>query len=126
MPGILDGLAATVYRAFENKLDLGTLRQEQGGIQNDLGDKVRSEVVEYPCQGFTDKYNDVFRARAGIPEGDVKVMIFGASLPAGVRPGKDDKVMMNAAWWQIRKAETDPATALWECQSFSIPPQGES
>ena len=123
MPGLLDGqLARQIYAGFRNKLQKGTLWRagiaSSGGLDG-YGDPIATDPQTWPMQGFTDAYNDVFRAQAGIPEGDVKVCIFAKSLPAGIRPGKDDKAFINGQWWQLRKAATDPATALWTCQAFA-------
>lgn len=124
--GILDGqLAQAVYDGFKGRLLKGTLRREVIGDSSgldELGDAVAPEPVSWGAQGFTDEYSDFFKAQAGIPTTDLKVCIFAKSLPAGVRPQKDDKVSLTQAgvttWYQVRKVMTDPATALWTCQSF--------
>lgn len=121
MPGLLDGqLAKQIYAGFKNRLQKGQLWRAgvaaSGGLDA-YGDPAATDPQTWNMQGFTDQYSDTFRATAGIPEGDVKVCIFAQSLP--VRPSKDDKAFINGQWWQLRKAVTDPATALWTCQSFA-------
>ncbi len=67
-------------------------------------------------------------SRSGIPNTDVKVNIFGASVP-GYQPAKDDIVRLDrktktgvvSTWYQLRGSRTDPAQALWVCQAFVIP-----
>ncbi len=126
MPGLLDGqLARTIYQGFRNKLLTGQLRKAVPSISGGLlpnGDPIATAIVLYTCQGFVEGYSAIYKARAGIPETDSKVNVFAASLPAGVRPEKDDKVKFLGTWWQLRKAETDPATALWTCQAYQCTP----
>jgi len=127
--GLLDGqLAQAVYLGFKGKLLKGSLRRagvaESGGLDS-RGDPLATDPQTWACQGFTEDYSDYFRATTGVPEGDLKANIFAKSLPAGVRPLKDDQVSFTQAgvttWYQVRKAATDPATALWVCQAFAIP-----
>jgi hypothetical protein len=126
VPGLLEGqLASAIYAGFKGKLSKATLWRsvgaESGGLDA-LGDELAIVPTIWPGQGFTDNYSDAFKARAGIPETDLKVCLFAKSLPAGVRPLKDDKVNIptgSAAWYQLRKADTDPATALWTCQAYA-------
>ncbi len=124
--GVLDGqLAAAVYAGFKGKLLKGTLRREvlgdSGGL-DEFGDPIAPTPQTWGLQGFTDNYSDFFRASSGIPTTDLRVSVFAKSLPAGVRPQKDDKVSLAQAgvttWYQLRRVTTDPATALWTCQSF--------
>ena len=126
MPGLLDGaIASAVYAGFKGRLLTGTLRQSSAATLDDLGDPATPTDTDYPVQGFVDGYSAVFRAQAGIPIEDVRVSIFGKSMPTGVRPGRDDRVRMRQAgvdtWYQLRTAEVDPAGALWECQAYAIP-----
>ena len=127
--GILDGpLAQSIYAGFQGKLLVGLLRRTDvagsGGL-NDKGDPNAVAPATYDCQGFVDKFSAFTRKQAGIPETDLKVCIFGASLPAGFEPQKDDQVKFTragvATWYQLRTADVDPAGALWECQGFVIP-----
>lgn len=129
--GVLDGqLANAIFAGFKGRLSKGRLLRISGetGV-DDMGDATGGTPTLTPLEGFEDKYSDFFRATAGIPDTDLKVCIFGASLPAGVRPTKDDKVALTRAgvetWYQLRKDGVDPAGALWECQAFVIPkPKG--
>jgi len=123
--GLLDGdLAKAVYGAFKGRLLKGVIRQSvvasSGGL-DDLGDPLASAPIETTIQGFAEDYSESFRVSAGIPMGDVKVNIFAESMP-GNRPSKDDLVRLDrgarSTWYQIRRVATDPAEALWTCQSF--------
>lgn len=125
--GLLDGqLAQAIYNGFKGKLLKGSLRREvlgdSGGL-DEFGDPVAPTPVIWTLQGFTDEYSDFFKATAFVPTTDLKVNVFAKSLQ--VRPQKDDKVSFTQAgvvtWYQVRKVATDPATALWVCQSFVCP-----
>lgn len=129
--GLLDGqIAAAIYAGFKGKLLKGQLRRvtvsESGGL-DDLGDPLARSISYFPFEGFDDGYDAAYMARAGIPIGDSKVSAFAKSL--GTRPQKDDKLELpkgSGTWYQVRKVDSDPATALWVCQSYSIPPPVDS
>lgn len=114
-----------VFAAFRGKLLTGVIRQARVGISgglDDYGDAIDVGFVESKCEGFTENYSDAFKAASGIPQTDIKVNIFGGSIP-GITPGKDDLVMLKGItgvqWYQLRgPVKTDPATALWNCQAF--------
>lgn len=128
MAGILDGsLADAIYKGFKGKLLTGSIRQlvtpESGGLDS-FGDPQDGVPVYTALEGFAEDYDDAFRARAGIPQTDVKVNVFAKSIP-GIVPSKDDIVRLRQAgvdtWYQLRRAKIDPAGALWECQAFVVP-----
>jgi hypothetical protein len=120
--GLLDRqLARQLLQGFQGKNILQAAKLWRavptGGLDSH-GDPVSSTPTLWDFQGFTEDYNDAFRRAAGIPELDIRVNIFGASLPPGIIPMKDDKAFIAGQWWQIRKPGTDPAKALYVCQSF--------
>jgi len=124
MAGLLDGqLASAIYAGFKNKLLVGTLRRravdEAEGLDA-LGDPQHFTETDYTCQGFVDNYSEFFRMSLGIPDTELKVCIFAKSLPAGVRPLKDDLVRFQSIWYQLKTVATDPATALWECRASRV------
>jgi len=126
--GILDGpLAQSIYDGFKGKLLSGTLRKNVEGDSGALdgkGDPIDVAPTDYDTEGFVDNYDDAYRARAGIPQTDVMVGIFGKSID-GVIVEKDDIASFTRSgvttWYQVRRAKLDPAGALWDCQSFVIP-----
>jgi hypothetical protein len=119
-PLLTGQLAKAIYAGFKGKLLSGSLRRVAPGGLDQYGDTVPGTVTTYPCEGFTDKYDDAYRARAGIPETDLIVNIFAQSLPAGIQPTKDDTAQFLGTWYQLRAVKTDPATALWVCQAYEI------
>lgn len=123
MASFLSGsLAKALNDGFKGQSLPATLRKVEtansGGLDA-FGDPLVPVATSYPCKGFTDAYSAFFKAGSGIPETDLKVCIFAASLASGIRPERDDKVYLGGAWYQIRQCDTDPATALWTCQAFA-------
>jgi len=120
MPGILEGkLAKDIFRGFKGLLLKGTLRRETLGTTLDTyGDPTTDSVTNYSVEGFTSSYSDFYRARAGIPETDLKVNIFAESSP-GLTPMKDDLVQFQSVWYQLRSVSHDPAKALFVCQAYA-------
>lgn len=117
---LLEGqIANQIFNGFKGKLLTGTLtRNVPTGATDSNGDAVTSET-NYSCEGFVSSYEETFRARAGIPETDSKVNIFGKSID--VEPKKDDIVTFNAGeYWKVRRVKVDPAGALYVCQSYRI------
>jgi hypothetical protein len=126
---ILTNLPQTIFAAFNGKLLNGTLWRYvigESGNLTDQGDPIEGTPTTWSMQGFVDDYDAAYRQRAGIPEGDAKVSVFGASLPSGIAPRRDDRINMQGQWWQVRKIATDPAQALYVCQSFVCPAPGGS
>lgn len=122
MVGLLEGaIAKAIYDGFKGKLLKGTLRRtapDSAAGLDKLGDPQDVEKLSWRCQGFVDNYSEAFRTQHQIPDTDAKVCIFAKSLPAGVRPQKDDIVEIpTGTSYQLRSPiMTDPATALWECR----------
>lgn len=87
---------------------------------DDYGDPVETATATWPVRGFDDDYDAAYRARAGIPESDVKVCVIGSGLPT--EPRKDDVITLSARGaqtrYRVRAVRSDPARALWECQAY--------
>lgn len=127
--GLLTGdIANEIFKGFKGLLLKGTLVRDNPSTTIDsLGDPITVTTQSWPCEGFVDNYSAHTKAAAGIPATDSKVCIFAKSLPAGIRPQKDDRVTMTngviATDWQLRASIViDPAGALWECQAFAPEP----
>lgn len=122
---LLDGdIAKQIYQGFKGKLSKGKLRKitREGGL-DDNGDPYAEVPVYYSVEGFVDMYTEFYMKENGVPDTDLKVCVFGQSIP-GIDIGKDDKIRMKylgrQQWFQVRKPRIDPAGALWECQAFKI------
>lgn len=117
--GLLDGdIAKQIFAGFKGKLLKGTIRQEVPSGVDSNGDPIVS-VVETAIEGFLDEFSAFYKATAGIPDTDFKANFFAQSA-ASVTPTRDDKILLGGKWCQVRKVMTDPATALYECQVFSV------
>lgn len=118
---LLGQLAKQIDDAFKADGQIpitGTLTRSTVTGLDEFGDPIVSETV-YTVRGFVDSYSDYIRATAGIPQGDRKVSIFGASLP--VEPQIEDVVTLSGYGpLKIRNLESDPAKALYVCQSFPV------
>ncbi|RVC47583.1 hypothetical protein EN781_00150 [Mesorhizobium sp. M4A.F.Ca.ET.090.04.2.1] len=113
-------LAKTIAKAFKGKLLKGTLRREVPGTGNDsFGDPNSGSVATYPFEGIREDYTATFRAQAGIPSTDVRVLIIAGSI--GTAPKQDDQVLIRSAWHKVRAIESiDPANATYALQCFEI------
>lgn len=125
MPSFLDAMPAAIFAGFKGKLRTGIIRYRAAPSGTDAhGRPTGGGIIDQPLEAFDDQYSAATRALAGIPATDLKVCIFAASLPAGFKPGKDMMVRLDkpigAVWYQLRGADTDPATALWTCPAFEI------
>ena len=126
--GFLDGdLASQIYKGFKGKLLIGVIRQRalaDSGALDALGDPIELAATDTAIEGFVENYDTAYAAKAGIPQTDIAVNIFGKSCP-GVVPGKDEIVRFRQGgidtWYQLRAAKTDPALALYSCRAFVIP-----
>lgn len=122
MPLLTGDLAQAVFDGFRGLLLTGELRREiKSGVLDDYGDPVGNTIEYFSIEGFSSRYSAFYRAQAQIPETDVKVSIFAKSND-GLVPRKDDKVIMNGVWYQLREVSVDPAGALYVCQAFVISP----
>lgn len=116
------GLAQSIYEGFKGKLLKGELRRYGGAVTLDShGDPGPASYEAWTIEGYEDNYSAFFRSNAGIPDTDFKLCFFAASAdPAGLVPQENDVANLGRGWASVRKAATDPAQALWECQSFRI------
>ena len=123
MASPLDTLASTIYRGFRGRTFSGVLTRPVASSTKDAhGDAVPGTPLTYTFEGFTDEYSDATRARAGIPEDDLMLCIFAASMD--VPPQQDDRAVLSGGpnsgqTLVIRSAKTDPAGALYTCRAYA-------
>jgi hypothetical protein len=118
-------LANAIYNGFKGKLLKGTLTRMVGGTGTDeFGDPVGATSQLFPFEGMTDTFSAMFRAQAGIPETDIKVLIIAKSITT--EPKNDDKLSITNAQsgtknLQVRKiVEIDPARATYTLQCYEV------
>lgn len=118
MVSFLEGqLKNAIATGFKSRLLIGTLTRETSSTVNSYGDPVPGAPATYTVEGFIDEYSDIYRAQAGIPEGDSKVILILGNCET--EPKKDDQITFtNWPSMKVRKVKIDPARATAECQSF--------
>lgn len=83
----------------------------------DLTDGQALAEKRYPCRGFIDSY--ALRQIDGttVQRGDKKILIIGDTLPAGVIPEPNDRIVAEGITHVIQGTpERDPAIATYVCQ----------
>lgn len=126
--GLLDGqIADLIYQGFKGQLLSITLGRDvipDSPVVDSRGNVTNAVPTTWSGEGFVEDYDEMYRMNAGIPHTDSKVNIFIKSLPSGVVPIKDDEATLNRGFgsekWKIRKCTTDPAGALYVCQSYQV------
>lgn len=117
--GLLDGqIKAAIANGFRGKLLKGTLRKVTAAGRSSNGDPTTAPA-DYACQGFREAYSAFFRAQAGIPDDDVKIVLIAGLC--GAAPVSGDKINLSGGWWQVRKVDIDPAGATYSAQCFGVP-----
>jgi hypothetical protein len=121
---LLEGeLRDAVAEALRDELLSGTLRRTERALsagRDEHGDPTDLVQRSWDVVGFVEGYSEAFRAQAGIPATDVRVNLLAGTLPATVRPTPDDRVEVGGKTYQLRRVQTDPATALFDCQAFEV------
>lgn len=73
--------------------------------------------VGYPCRGLVEDYSEGQIDGEFVLQGDRRVMILGGTLPDGVVPKGGDEVTIQNRTYGIVRVGTDPANAVYSCQS---------
>lgn len=110
---ILQNLGPLVFDLTLTKVESGTR-----GVNLTAG--TSPSRTDYTVKGFVDSYTDRQVADTLVQQGDRKVVILGASLPAGVVPEPADEVTDEAGIVYViveNGVSRDPAGATYECQS---------
>lgn len=112
---LLGGLRARVNAAFAGQLIPAELIRKLSAPGLDpLGDPIVTTTERTAVQAVVDDYSDFFRATAGIPDTDVKLILIGCQQPC-----KDDIVeLCDGRQYQVRSVRTDPAQAHWEARAY--------
>jgi hypothetical protein len=121
MASLLEGaLAKAIYQGFKGKLLKGVLtRTTPGGTLDANGDPTSVTPSTFTFEGFAENFTAFYRAQAGIPDGDVSILILAQSI--GTVPNKDDRVTLRGATYQLRKqVEQDPANATYRWSGYVV------
>ncbi len=115
------GLKKSIAKGFKGKSKLlpGTIRRYSYAMDN-FGDRNPLNHIDYPFNGIRESFDARYRAQAGIPESDVKVLVLLGSTT--VTPQQTDKVLINGSWHEVREVlSIDPAGASASLQCYVIP-----
>ena len=78
--------------------------------------KITEFTKKFTGKGFVDDYKARQIDGMTIQQGDRKVTILGASLPAGVVPKPSDSTIIEGETKVVVNVIRDPASAVYECQ----------
>lgn len=116
---LLDGqIRNAIAAGFKGRLLKGALtRTVPGGGLDEHGDPVAPTTLTYPCEGFVESFSAFYRAQAGIPDTDVKILLIAGLIDTV--PTKDDRVTFRGTTYQIRRVlDIDPAQASYTLQGY--------
>lgn len=115
--GLLDGGLQAVFAGAFGPLFLdGTLHvatttpDGEGGVTRTFENK--------PVKGMVDSYSDAYRAAAGIPETDVRLIVLQHGV--GAAPDTDSEITLRGARYRIMTVGQDPAQAAWTIQGRPV------
>jgi hypothetical protein len=115
---ILDGsIRKAIGAAFKGQLRTGALTRQTQGSVDEYGDPIPGAPEEFAVEGFVSNYDEAYRAAAGIPLTDVKVVLILENCET--QPLKDD-IAQFSDWgsFKLRNVRLDPDKASAVCQAF--------
>lgn len=118
--GLLDGdIATAIASGFDGLLLAGSLRKVTSTGRDANGDPITT-TADYAVQGMREDYTAAYRAVAGIPIVDCKILLIAGLCAAA--PSIGDKINIAGGWFQARNVVIDPAGATYDCQSYAVQP----
>lgn len=119
MSALLQSLPGAVAGALDALLmGPATLRKPGARTADGRGGFTTGAATDHACRGIVTEYRDAIRALSGgaIGAHDRKVLLLGASLPAGIIPGVGDAVAIGGRDWRVIAVRSDPAGATYTLQ----------
>ncbi len=120
MASPLDTIRTAIASGFKGQLRTGTLRRPgySSGVDS-FGDPIPGTATTYECQGIREDYTALYKAEAGIPDEDVRILLIGGLV--SVEPVQGDQIFIESKWHEVRRVESiDPAAASYTLQCFEI------
>jgi hypothetical protein len=116
--GLLDGgLQAIVGSVFGGLLLDGTLHQAT--VVSDGEGGTTETFADHPLKLMIENYSDEYRARAGIPATDVRIIILQSGV--SVKPNADSQITVGGVRYNVRPPVLqDPAQATWTVQGSPV------
>lgn len=113
-------LRRALAAGFKGHLSTGIIRRYTYTM-NSFGDRVPSGHTDYTFEGIRDDFNALYRAQAGIPDSDVRVMVILGLVKPPTTPVQTDKIFIKNQWHEVRQVlEIDPADATAKLQCYKI------
>jgi hypothetical protein len=113
-------IAKQLYRGLKGKMLRGTLRRQVPASLDSYGDHTSATINTYAFEGIREDFSAYYKAQAGIPATDVKILVLAQSIT--VTPQKDDLLQIRDAWYCVRTVlAIDPANATVQLQCFAVP-----
>ncbi|WP_152045499.1 hypothetical protein [Aureimonas psammosilenae] len=117
--GLLDGDLQGVFGAIFSPLFIdATLHTDRK--QAIVGGRPTGPVTwtDTPAHGMIDSFSEGYRARNGIPDTDVKLIVLQAGVNAV--PTTDSEITIRAKRYKLITIMQDPAMASWEMRGRPI------
>jgi hypothetical protein len=95
-----------------------TLTKKTPGTRNpaDLTAGTNPTSTPYACEGVVSDYTTRLIDGTLVATGDRRILILGATLPAGVVPSSGDQVTIESLTYDVVRVTRDPAAASYELQ----------
>ena len=111
-------IAAEVASAFEGQLITGTLIKVSAGARTPgaLTGGANPTEASYSFNGIIMERSDTRKNGTLVSEGGQSALVLGGSLPAGIIPEQNDKIVLEGTTFRIIEVpKRDPAAATYEC-----------
>ena len=115
--GLLDGDLKAVFGGVFGPLLLDATLHKVS-LTRDAGDTITPASADHAVKAMVDAYSDTFRAAAGIPATDVRLIVLQIGVP--VAPNTDDQITIRGKRYAIASVDEDPAQASWTMRGSPV------
>lgn len=114
-------IAKTVNQAMGKGLLPATLIKVTAGTRATPTGGTNPTAQNFPARGIISDYTDREKAGTEVKVGERKILLLGASLPAGIVPEPGDKVTIEGRTYRIVDdgVTRDAASAAYRCRGKS-------
>lgn len=112
-------IAKTVNSAMGSGLLPATLIKTSPGTRTTPSGGLHPTEQNYPARGIVGDYTDRERAGTDIKSSERRILLLGASLPAGIVPTPGDKITIEGRTYRIvlDGVTRDAASAAYRCRA---------
>jgi hypothetical protein len=122
MSNVLSRLARQVQRAMVKSgvAQVATLIKVTPGTRTpgSLSAGTNPGTANYAAKGWLDDFDNREIDGTIVVQGDRKIMLLGTSIASSKIPAPDDEVSIGGSKYRIRRVESDPANAVFICQTL--------